>query len=280
MEQYLKDENFESQYAEKCDLLVELSPARISYAIVDHASNQLQVLFSSRIASNILILDKLDTLFNTHTELQLPFRQIKIGLQTSQFTFIPDELFDPSLVKEYAKFTQSGTHMDHRIQINDIKSVGIKNVVTIDLELQKVLQTRFHQGQLFSQADSFIAGMNQMIDGNEGTSFGLNVQSETIEVAVFDSDRLRFYNLFDCVNADEFNYFLLTILKELNLDPAQTKILLAGAIEKNDAYYQRIQKYFQDFHFLNTRQLLVRSDLTDQLVPHLFFSLISLNLCE
>ena len=274
MEQYLKDENFESQHAEKCDLFVELSPARISYAIVDDVSNQLQVLFSSRIASNILILDKLDTLFNTHTELQLPFRQIKIGLQTSQFTFIPDELFDPSLVKEYAKFTQSGTH------INDIKSAGIKNVVTIELERQEALQTRFHQAQFFSQADSFIAGMDSMIDGNGGTSFGLNVQSETIEVAVFDSDRLRFYNLFDCVNADEFNYFLLTIVKELNLDPAQTKILLAGAIEKNDAYYQRIQKYFQDIHFLNTRQLLVQSDLTDQLAPHLFFSLISLNLCE
>ena len=164
MEQYLKDENFESQHAEKCDLFVELSPARISYAIVDDVSNQLQVLFSSRIASNILILDKLDTLFNTHTELQLPFRQIKIGLQTSHFTFIPDELFDPSLVKEYAKFTQSGTHMDHRIQINDIKSVGIKNIVTIDLELQKALQTRFHQAQFFSQADSFIAGMDSMIE--------------------------------------------------------------------------------------------------------------------
>ncbi len=283
MEQYLKDENFQPQRAEEYDLLMEVSPSQISYAIVDDINNQLQVLFSSSLINNdsqVSILDRLDTLFNTQAELQLPFRKVKISLQTSQFTFIPNELFDQSLTKEYAKFIQPRTQIDHPVQINDIKSVSIKNVIGLDPELQKILQTHFHQPHFFSQADPFIAGMNQMIVESECTSLGLNIQSASIEIAVFDSGELIFYNLFDCVHADEFNYFLLTTVKELNIDSAQTKILLAGTIEKNDAYYQRIQKYFHDIHFLNTRQLLVQSELTEQLVPHLFFSLISLDLCE
>lgn len=281
MSQHFKDKNFQPERANTCDLLIVLSSERISYAIIDRVQNQLQVLFDTSLLrrnGRIDMLGKLDELLDTRQELRYTFRKIKVSLQTSNYTFIPQALFDRSHVADYAKFITSDITARENAQVCELPTLGINNVIAFDNDFRNAIEQRFKGAHLFSQADPFISGISKSYT-NPNTFIALNIQQETVEFAVFQANELVFYNLFDCLNADEFNYFLLHTIKELGLNK-QTEVVTAGILEKNDEYYKRIQKYFDSINFCNTHQLLTPSTITDQLVAHHSFSLISLNLCE
>ena len=282
MSQHFKDKNFQSQHANNCDLLIQLSQARISYAIIDKTTNAPQVLFDTSLLrrnGRIEMFDKLDELLNSKEELSYRFKKVKVSVQTPHFTFIPQTLFDPTLIADYAKLINPSSNAQENVQVRDIASLGIKNVIVLDHELKTSIEERLAGAVLFSQADSFIAGMSKMVTPGD-TFLALNMQPETVEFVLFNAGKLVFYNLFDCETADDLNYFLLHVIKELNLDMQQTKVSLAGDIEANDASYLCIKKYFNNIQFLNTRQVLIQSTFADQLVSHHFFSLLSLNECQ
>ena len=281
MAQHFIDKHFQPQHAGKCDLLIEINPARISYAIVDQVNGHLQVLFNTSLLrknGRIAMLDQLNELVNTKQELKFHFRKTKVSLQTFKFTFIPKELFNQSLIQEYTKFVNPDSVESDSVQVCDMKSLGIKSLIVLDQAIKTYTAQQFNRPLFFSQAHPFIVGIDKIIT-TEGIFLALNIQSETIECTVYNSEKLLFYNLFDCFNADELNYFLLYILNNLQINIKNCHVLLAGDIEKDNPYYQRIQKYFQNIHFVNTRQLLSQTSLTDELIPHMFFSLLCLDLC-
>lgn len=284
MDQYLRDKHFQQQHAGQCDLLIELSLTHLSYAVIDQLHHRLQILYYSNYSSNndhkTNILDQLNEHVETHQELKFPFRKTKVSIQSTLFTFIPTELFDHALVKDYAKFVHPTISKNQSILINDISSVGIKNLTVLEDNLQTGLMNHFDQALILNQASPFLTGVNHLVIENEKTSLAINIRSKIVEFALFHSGKLKFYNLFDCIHADELNYFILHLIKELDLNPTQTQVLLAGHIKRNDPHYERIKKYFSNIQFLSVWPLLAQSDLAEQLLPHEFFSLISLNLCE
>ena len=153
-------------------------------------------------------------------------------------------------------------------------------MTVLEDNLQTGLMNHFDQALILNQASPFLTGVNHLVIENEKTSLAINIRSKIVEFALFHTGKLKFYNLFDCIHADELNYFILHLIKELDLNPTQTQVLLAGHIKRNDPHYERIKKYFSNIQFLSVWPLLAQSDLAEQLLPHEFFSLISLNLCE
>jgi preprotein translocase subunit SecA len=89
------------------------------------------------------------------------------------------------------------------------------------------------------------------------------------------------YNILECINADEFNYYLLNTIDSLDLDSTNTKVMISGDVTSgNDEYYQRIIKYFKTPEFADSRLIVNQPELFKNVSPHTYFSLISLDECE
>ena len=278
---YLKDDDFQSQQAAKCDLLVHIGLETFQYAVIDKGRNQLKALAEFEIPaiqSLSELLSAIENLPESSHEFKFSFNRIKISFDTFHYTFIPQELYQEDNEKEYAKFIRPALESD--VLVNTIRSTNIINVIAIDSVLIEALNRIFHKPRIFNQASSFIEGIKKTHDKDQASSLFIDVNSKHIQIGWLMNSALLFYNIFDCINPDEFNYYLLNVLEQLAINADQTQVVLSGKIIADDEFYKRVQKYFKQIDVAYTRLLVRYPERFENVSTQTYFSLISLDLCE
>lgn len=278
---YLIDDDFQSQQAAKCDLLVHIGLETFQYAIIDNGREQLKALAEFEIPavhSQIELLTAIENLPESSRQFKYSFNRIKISFDTFHYTFIPVDLYKEENEQEYAKFI--GATFESDVMVNTIRSTNIKNVIAIDSQLKQALNGIFQKPRIFNQASSFIEGIKKTHNKDQASSLFIDINSKHIQLAWLKNSELMFYNTFDCINADEFNYYLLNVLEQLDIDAEQTQVVLSGKIMSNDDFHQRVEKYFNRIDFADSRLLVKYPERFENVSPQAYFSLISLDLCE
>jgi hypothetical protein len=278
---HLVDDEFQSQNAAKCDLLIHIGIESFQYAIIDKVRDELKALVEyelPNISNQGDLIQAIENLSECTKEFKYTFNKVKISIDSYQFTFIPDEFYQSGNDEEYAKFIT--TKHQSLILCNAIPTAKIKNIIAINSDLHLALNSIFQQPKIYGQASSFIQGILKSLKQNTEPSLYIDIHQKHIQFAYFKQSELSFYNLFDSINAIEFNYFILNIIESLKLDLDHTAIILSGQVLHNDEYYQRIEKYFKDIQFADSRLIIKHPELFNKVFSQTFFSLFTLDQCE
>ena len=278
---YLSDDEVQSQLAAKCNLLVHIGFETFQYAVIDSVRDQIKVLAEfemPELNGPGDLIKAIENLPESNKLFKYSFNKIKVSFDTFNYTFVPSELYLKADEYLYGKFVKP--FQDSLVLVNHIRSADIKNVGAIDSEMNAAVNRIFHNPKIFNQASSFVEGIIKIVDQENKSSIFIDVQAKHIQMGVLENSQLAFYNIFECMKADEFNYYLLSIIEQLNIEPEETKIILSGNISEGDEIYQRVQKYFNTISFTDTRHLVKYPEKFVSVPTHLYFSLISLDLCE
>src|SRR5690606_14236054 len=141
------------------------------------------------------------------------------------------------------------------------------------------LKKRFPNAVIYSQAEALIEGALKDSSAASGLKVVIHFNSGTFEMVIVSNGEFVFYNIFSFENADDFNYYLLLIKEQFELQP-DTPVHLAGEIEKYSELYKRIARYFQNIRFCDSTSIVKHPDSFKLLPSHQFFSLLSMSLCE
>ncbi len=279
---HLVDNALQSQTAAKCDLLIHIGAGKLQYAIIDKVRDELRALAEYKLPeiSNLNdLIFAIEKLPECKREFRYPFSKIKVSFDSYKFTFIPEELYENEQEQEYAKFINPLA--SDLILTNRIRSAKIRNIFAIDANFNLSLNQIFHKPRIYSQASSFIAGIKKTNPDKNGTSLFVDFNSGHIQIACLKKSELAFYNIIECINPDEFNYFLLNTIDALALDLNDTRLILSGAIaSEEDEYFQRSLKYFPKPLFADGKLIVNHPEIFDKISPYTYFSLISLDECE
>ena len=278
---HLVDDEFQSQNAAKCDLLINIGIESFQYAIIDKVRDELKALVEyelPNISDQGDLIQAIENLSECTKEFKYSFNKVKISIDSYQFTFIPDEFYQSGNDEEYAKFINN----KHQAVIlcNPIPAAKIKNIIAIHSDLHLALNRIFQNPKIYGQASAFIQGILKSFKQNTAPSLYIDIHQKHVQFAYFKQSELSFYNLFDSINAIEFNYFILNIIESLKVDLDHTAIILSGQVIENDEFYQRIEKYFKDIQFADSRLIIKHPELFDKVSSQTFFSLLTLDQCE
>lgn len=278
---HLIDDEFQSQNAAKCDLLIHLGFETIQYAIIDKVRDELKALVEYELNgtwSPIVMIEALKSLPECKKEFKYPFNKIKISFDSYQFTFIPKELFVDDSEQQYSKFIENTHEAD--VLCKPIPAVKIQTIFKINSDLNIALKSIFGEAIILSQANAFIQGVSKNYVQSDKPSLFIDIHEKHIQIAYFEHSNLSFYNIFDCVNADEINYFILNCIETLQINLNDCTLLLSGKVVKGDPIYQRVEKYFHDIHFADSSLIVKHPGKFNEVLNHSYFSLISLDQCE
>lgn len=277
---YLSDDEVQSQLAAKCNLLVHIGLETFQYAVTDAVRDHIKVLAEFEIPVLTSLAELIKAIENLPESAKLfkyRFNKVKVSYDTFNYTFVPSELYLPDDDSEYGKFVKPSENS--KLLVNHIRSGSIKNIGSIDSDLHDTLNRIFHAPRICNQASSFVEGMKKLAGSNR-ESFFIDVKPRHIQTGVLKNSELIFYNIFECVNADEFNYYLLAIIEQLGIETGQAHVFLSGNISEADEFYERTRKYFSQISFTDTRNLIKYGEKLEKVPSHTYFSLISLDLCE
>lgn len=272
---HLKDGNFNIAESRETQLLIRVAANRLSYAIVNQKDNRLLVLYSKLVTESAET--ELDALIRANAYLQSPFAAVKMSVETFNFTLIPVQYFTKDDLPGYEKLAQSS--QSTKTVISTINAEAIKCVSALELEITAPFISLFSQIKLSSQVDSLVEG-SMKLSGDKGAKLLLQFNAGSFELLYSLDDSLVFYNIFPIANEDDFNYYLLSVVKQLKLESQHTSVYLAGNIHASDESYLRVEKYFDRIHFAESSKIVSPAAEFKQIELHEYFSLLSLRLCE
>jgi len=261
----LIDPNFKAESSVNCNLLLKITNDSLSYAVLSNNHEEIHVIFDKQGCTDVE--QELKKAFEIDAHLGLNYKNIKVAIHTNSFVFIPDEWFDANKTAVYANYLSTVG----KIYTKHHEVLGFNTVFSLDEHLEQQLPK---QADVYSQSAPLLALSKHLAD----QALLIDFTSVSFNVLYLKDKQVQFQNHYPSETAEEFNYFLLLIIEQLELDES-IPVYLQGIINEDDDYYNCLLKYFnQLYFFLPTAQQ--NSELLADMPKHYFSGLLALDLCE
>ncbi|WP_316823515.1 DUF3822 family protein [Pedobacter gandavensis] len=268
----LVDPEFDPSTAPDCNLLLKITADSFSYAIIDKTSNQLKAVYDQQESRNIP--HDLAVKLKNDSYLNLPFKDIKVAVYSENSISIPTELFDAKNLNQYAKFFTEVP--SDNLYVRPFAQYGFTSIFTLQRFMDETLTDTLLTCKLFDQVAPILA----MVQDKGKKSLILDFTAASFTAVLTAGEKFIFRNCYEIENAEEFNYYLLLLIQQIQIDLIETEVLLSGIIHEDDAYYQCLEKYFRNITFNTPLSDQVDHKILEDMPAHYYSSLLALDICE
>ncbi|MFS4493947.1 DUF3822 family protein [Maribacter sp. 2308TA10-17] len=233
-------------------LSIQVSLNGLSFCILDTVGHTV-------ISSDRIVFEKertpyglqkgLVALFKKHKIEQQRFSEIIVVHRNKLFSLVPKSLFDENEMPNYLKFNTKILANDH-LAYDEVENHDMITVYVPFVNVNNYIYELFgeftykHSGTVM--VESLLTGQNIPKD----PTCYVHVADRQMEVTVISQKKLLLYNSFDFITKEDFIYYLLFTLEQLELDTETTKLKLFGAIEEEDAIYKICYEYVKDISIM------------------------------
>jgi len=268
----LVDPEFDLNTAADCDLLLKITPDSISYAIIDKSCRQLKAVYDEQECGHVP--EKLAARLKNDVYLTLPFNEIKAAVYTENTINIPNELYDPVQLNQYARFFTDD--QSNNLYTRPFARFGFTSIFSLQQFTEDTLTASLKNCRLYTQNAPVLALASQ----KDKTVLLLDFTATSFNALYTIEDKLIFQNYYQIDNAEEFNYYLLLIISQMNINTSLTEVHLSGIIHAGDDSFQCIEKYFNTISFTLPPVKEIDHKILDDMPAHYYSSLLALDLCE
>lgn len=268
----LVDPEFDLNTAADCDLLLKITPDSLSYAIIDKSCRKLKAVYDEQECKNVSAT--LAAQLKNDVYLSLPFNEIKAAVYTENTINIPEEWYDPTQLAQYAVFFPDAP--SNILYTRPFIIYGFTNIFSLQKFTEELLLSALKDCRLYTQNAPVLALASQ----NDETVLLLDFTATSFNALYTIGEKLIFQNNYQIDNAEEFNYYLLLMISQININTSITEVHLSGIVHIGDDNYQCIEKYFNRISFNLPPTKEIDYTILEDMPAHYYSSLLALDLCE
>ncbi|MFT5103647.1 MAG: hypothetical protein ACI86C_001307 [Candidatus Latescibacterota bacterium] len=194
------------------------------------------------------------------------FASVSIVYATNMFAVVPAALFDETKLSDYLKFNA-------KILANDFMtydSLSNHDMVVVYVPFVNINNYFFdHYGE-FQYFHSSSVLLKTILDSEKhGTApkVFIHIRKEQFDFIVLDKGQLQLCNAYAYKTPEDYMYYVLFCLEQLNLNPDSIETYLIGDVNKTDALYEISYRYIRNISFYKASFegiLFTESDLSHQ----------------
>ena len=211
--------------------------------------------------------------------LKQPFLKVFLVVDNPLSTLIPPSLFMEEEAMTYLKFNHPVTEHDTAL-FNHLKTANVITVFGMTKADMADAVATWNNISFFHSTSVIIESLqiNYKNKTDNNTLF-LNVRDGGFDLVYFKNNKLHFYNFFRFNTKEDFIYFLLTAIEELQLNPEQLRLMLSGEIDKSSVFYEMIYRYVRTIRFVERNEVFGYTYLLDDLMGHKQYTLFNVLQC-
>lgn len=233
-------------------LSIQIRLNGLSFCILNRSNNTIELLKHIALekkATPYELLNELIKTIESKTELQQTFDSVTCIYQNELACLVPKVLFDENYLAEYLKFNSKILKTDFISYDN----IAANNSVNIYIPLVNINNYIFETFGSFEYKHFSTVLIEKLLEENinlnEYTLY-LNISETSFEIIGISKSALTFYNTFEFSSKEDFIYYILFTLEQLQLDPETIKIVIVGGMTKNDILFNILYKYVRYIDFL------------------------------
>lgn len=235
------------------ELSIQISLSGLSFCVLNSETNTIEELkhFPSQSKlTPVTLLDALKHVFNTENTLKKNFNSVQIIHVNSLSTFIPKELFKEEFKADYLKFNTKILSTDF-IALDTLKTNESINVYVPYVNINNYIFDHFGDFNYKHYSTVLVEHILQQEKNTLTTKVYVNCSKTHFEIVVTKTGQLILFNTFNYQTKEDFIYYLLFTLEQLNLNPETADIVLLGDINKVNPLYKIAYKYIRNVSFGN-----------------------------
>lgn len=197
------------------------------------------------------------------------FSEVSVVYTTPVYSLVPTLLFDETKASEYLKFNSkilANDYMAHDIIENH-------DIVVVYVPFMNINNFFFDKYGSFSYYHSTTIMLKAILEKEKYTlpKMYLHFQKNNFDCIVLKNSELQLCNSYTYKTPEDFIYYTLFCMEQLNLNPENLPVILCGEIEKEDENFQIAYTYIRNLEFLDSNLSSMKSLNND--LPHNHFIL-------
>jgi len=186
----------------------------------------------------------IDHAFDTEEAIE----QLEVIYSNTLYTLVPNAFFTEENLTDYLKFNTKILATDY-VTFDDVEAIQAKNVYIPYTNINNYLFEKFGE---FSYKHNCSTLIELAKAQNLKTEVLLHVHPTHFHAVIFKEGELQLANSFNYQTKEDFIYYVLFVLEQLELDPLEIPILVSGHIEKEDGNYDMLSTYIKHLDFFKT----------------------------
>jgi hypothetical protein len=277
------DKAFDKEASQYYGLSIQCSLDGFSFCIIDPQSNRYLgiVAYEFQYATGLHMLSQaLDELIRDDELLRLPYESVRIIFETHKSTLVPHAFFDPENLTSHLKLHHQIDH-DEIVRSDNLPMLEARNIWLIPESVRKVLGVYFPMAAVHNHASVLIESLLALSKNrDEGNAVFVYVRKNMFDIVVLNGNKLLFFNSFRYQAKEDFIYFLIYVLEQLELNPEMVRLTFLGEILRLSSIYDVAHKYVRHVGFGKRPEDFKFSYVFDDIPEHFYFNLLNHFRCE
>ncbi len=266
------DINRLSQYG----LFFSVEDKNLRVVVIDETQKKCMLLEDYRFSganTRSDVVAQLNAILENHLVLRAGYwKDIILIARNGCFALIPDDFFDAMLLHTYLEL------YPNNLDNTEIRSFfhskrKYHSIFRIETEFVDWSRKAYPNKEIkvLHQSDAFLEGALQ--ENHEGNNIFVYVESKYMNMTILQNDNLLLHNRYYYQSPQDFVYFILFAIDELQLDAETCQVKLYGEISKDSGIYNLLQKYVLNVEFGKKPASLSFSHVFDEVIDHRYFDL-------
>ncbi len=196
----------------------------------------------------VKILEQIEHIYSNENALEREFDEVKVLFANDLYSLVPKDLFLEDEASNYLKFNTKILKTD--VVAHDV--LENQGIVTVYIPFTNITNFLFDKHGEFEYVHSISVLIETIfkINTGKGTEVFLNNYDTYFDLIVIKDNKLLLSNSFSYETKEDFIYYLLFTVEQLELDPSDLDLKLMGAINAESPLYKIAYNYIKNVSFI------------------------------
>ena len=250
----LKSNHLDIHKVKRKQLSIQFSLDGFSFAVFDIELQEF-ILFSSyafkaKKNNPEEMLSLVKQVFTSEQILALSFEKVLVVHVNNLAAMVPFSLFNEDHLDTYVKFNNKIYNNDFFVY-DYVLNQDMVAVFVPYVHINNFLIDQFGSFEYKHYSSILVEKLLNNYASKEQANCFINVSKSHFEIIVSKQQKLQFYNTFEYNTNDDFLYYVLFTLEQLNLDVENIKVELLGQVDDNSELYKVLYTYIRNVSLLN-----------------------------
>src|SRR5690606_660764 len=194
--------------------------------------------------------DQLWKAFVNFPELMQGYDEIVVLHDNSLNTFVPKALFDEDFLASYLQYNTKVFDTDF-FAYDTVGNYDINNVYVPFMDVNNFLIDRYGTFEYKSTNSILVARLLDLSKNIDEKQVFVHCKETHFEIVVARNQKLLLFNSFEYKTAEDFLYYILFTLEQLQLNPETVKVALLGTIGEENECFTLAYRYIRNIALLD-----------------------------
>ena len=238
-------------------LSIQVGLNGLSFLVLDLFTKKVELIRDIKFAEKITPQQLLKNLIEEFDNIDLlneNFNKIQVIHDNEVQTLVPSALFEEANLSDYLKFNAKIFKNDF-ITYDAITNQEIMSVYVPYVNVNNYIFEKFGSFEYKHSSTVIIDKILQIGKNIKEKSLYVNVEKSNIDILVISSNSLLFYNKFNYNTKEDFIYFILFTIEQLELNPEKLNCKFMGSIFNEDELFKIAYKYIRNVSIVNFKKM-------------------------